>query len=393
MSDKPGSMIGGILLIGGSCIGAGMLALPILTGLSGLIPSLAMFLLAWAFMTSTALLMVEINSGFETQVNIISMAAKALGPIGQAVSWVLYLFLFYSLLVAYIAGSGSLASVYFPPWVGSLFFTLVFGTIVHFGTRTVDLWNRVLMFGKIGTYLGMIFLGMQYIHPKMLLRFDPSYAVFPLPVLIISFGFHNMIPTLTAYMKNDIPRVRKTILGGSLFALFVYLIWEIVVLGIIPPEGEWGLFSSWKEGREASASIAGFLGVSWMSTFAQGLAFFALLTSFLAQTLGLVHFLADGLKVQGEKHEKVSLIILALLPPLIFALIYPQLFIKALNFAGGVCAVILFGFLPVLMTWLGRYIKKTPTPYQFFGGKPLLAAIFFFALFILIFQIASMVGI
>ncbi len=385
-------MIGGILLIGGSCIGAGMLALPILTGLSGLFPSLAMFLLAWGFMTLTALLMIEINSGFDAQVNIISMAGHSLGAIGRILSWALYLFLFYSLLIAYIAGSGSLTSLYGPSWVGSLFFTLVFGAIVYFGTRTVDHWNRGLMFGKIFSYFGLVILGIQYVHPQMLLRTEPSYAIFSLPVMIISFGFHNMIPTLTAYMKNDIPRLRATILGGSLFTLFVYLIWEVIVLGIVPPEGKWGLFSSWKSGREASEAIAGILGVSWVSTFAQSLAFFALLTSFLAQTLGLVHFLADGLRVKSPKHETIPLCALALLPPLIFALIYPQIFLKALNFAGGVCAVILFGILPVIMVWLSRYVKKTPTPYRLFGGKPILVAIFLFALFVLLFQLSSMLG-
>ena len=40
---KEGSVIGGILLIAGSCIGAGMLGLPILTGLVGFFPSLILF--------------------------------------------------------------------------------------------------------------------------------------------------------------------------------------------------------------------------------------------------------------------------------------------------------------------------------------------------------------
>ena len=61
MSEKHGSILGGMLLITGSCIGAGMLGLPILTGLAGFYPTLVMFFLAWAFMTTTALLLVEVN--------------------------------------------------------------------------------------------------------------------------------------------------------------------------------------------------------------------------------------------------------------------------------------------------------------------------------------------
>jgi tyrosine-specific transport protein len=126
--------------------------------------------------------------------------------------------------------------------------------------------------------------------------------------------------------------------------------------------------------------------------FSQGLAFFAILTSFLAQALSLVHFLADGLKINYKKQENISLCILALLPPLVLSIIYPQLFFKALNFAGGICAVILFGLLPVAMVWIGRYRKVTPASYQMPGGKPVLVLIFGFALCILFLQISTMLG-
>lgn len=393
-----GTFIGGILLIAGSCIGAGMLALPIMTGLSGFFPSLIMFLLAWGFMTVTGLLMVEVNSSFDARVNIGSMAERAFGKTGRYLSWILYLFLFYSLLVAYISGSGSLSSTYFatifswnvPKWVGAFFFTAIFGLLAYQGTRTVDHWNRFFMFGKIFTYLGMIVLGFKYISPALLLRHEPSLAFFSLPVLVIAFGYHNMIPTLMNYMNNDAKKVRQIILGGSLFALIVYIIWEIVVLGIVPADGKWGIIESMKQGRQASDAVAGILGNSWVSNFAEGLAFFALLSSFLAQTLALTHFLADAFKVKGEKHESVPMCLLALVPPLIFAFIYPNLFLKALNFAGGICAVILFGVLPATMAWKNRYIQNHQPSYQVFGGKRLLVAIIVVGLCIVLFQAANM---
>ncbi len=398
MMKQTGTFIGGMLLIAGSCIGAGMLALPIMTGLSGFFPSLAMFLVAWGFMTITGLLMVEVNSSFAERVNIGSMAQRAFGKTGRIVSWMLYLFLFYSLLVAYISGSGSLSSTYFltafswnlPKWAGALFFTAIFGLLAYQGTRTVDHWNRFFMFGKIFTYLGMVVLGMQYVNPELLLRSQPLLAFYSLPVLVIAFGYHNMVPTLMNYMNNDAKKVRQVILAGSTFALVIYLIWEIIVLGIVPPGGDWGIINSIKQGRQASDAVAGILGISWVSTFAEALAFFALLSSFLAQTLALTHFLADALKVKGEKHESISLCFLALAPPLIFAFIYPNLFLSALNFAGGICAVILFGVLPASMAWKNRYIQQHPSTYQVFGGKRLLMAIIAMGCFIVLFQAANM---
>ncbi len=399
--DKKGSVVGGTLLIGGSCIGAGMLALPMITGLAGFIPSLVMFLCAWGFMTLTALLMVEANAWFKDQVNIISMVGHSLGKWGRALSWVLYLFLFYALLVAYISGSGNLTSTFFnwsfswelPIWIASLFFVILFGSLVYLGTRPVDLWNRVLMVGKIATYLGLVILGASYVSPKLLSYVEPGYAIYALPVLVIAFGFHNMIPTLFTYMGGDLKRVRLTILSGSLFALAIYIVWEVIVLGIVPLDGPSGIYESLKRDDEASQAVAGIVGSSWVGMFAQGLGFFAILTSFLAQSLGLVHFLSDGFKIKTKARENIGICVLALFPPLVFSLIYPQLFFKALNFAGGICAVILFGLIPVIMVWRGRYKKQLASSYQVFGGKPLLVGIFCFALFILIFQVLSMVGV
>ncbi len=384
----PGSVLGGILLVAGSCIGAGMLGLPILTGLSGFFPSLTALVLAWGFMTFTGLLLVEVNGWFSKQVNLVSMSKEALGQKGRWTAWFSYLFLFYSLLVAYTAASGSifsaiLASLFgisIPAWAASIFFTVLFGVIVYLGTRPVDFFNRVLMAGLIITYLGMIGLGLFQIDPKLLTHSAPKYILLPLPVLITSFGFQNMIPTLTAYMKGDLKRVRLTIIGGSLMTLFIYLVWSILVLGVVEPVA---IYESYKNGEEATIPLRAVLGSSAISHFAQGFAFFAIITSFLAQGLTLTHFLADGFKLTPNRKNLWWLCSLALIPPLVFALYYPQIFYRALGFAGGICAMILFGLLPISMAWVGRYRRKHKSDYHVWGGKPALISAFLFSLFVI----------
>jgi tyrosine-specific transport protein len=395
-----GHVFGGILLIAGSCLGAGMLGLPIITGIAGFFPSLFMFFCCWLFMTFTGLLLVEVNGWFSHQVNMISMIEKSLGKWGKGVCWFTYLFLFYALLVAYVSGMGDLFSTFMygsfgitlSSWFGSLIFVCLFGWVVFLGTRRVDLWNRVLMIGKIFFFIALVLVGVNYIQPKLLLRTDVSKSLYSLPILITAFGFHNLIPTLTSYMKRDLKKVRITIIAGSLFVFFIYFIWEVLVLGVVPAKGSGGLIESYELAREGSQALSAVIRSPWIALFAQGLAFFAMLTSFLAQSLSLVHFLADGLKVDKEKKESVFLCLLALFPPLILSIIYPQLFFKALNFAGGICAVILFGILPVLMVWIGRYKKEHFSPYKVLGGKTVLVAIFCFAVFILMFQISTMLG-
>src|SRR5688572_4400078 len=107
-SIREGSVLGGVLLIAGCCIGAGMLGLPVLSAAAGFIPSFVLFVLCWLFMVVTGLLLLEVNLLFTEEVSIISMAGRTLGKVGQAVGWVCFLFLFYCLMVAYVAGSGVL---------------------------------------------------------------------------------------------------------------------------------------------------------------------------------------------------------------------------------------------------------------------------------------------
>jgi len=384
-----GSLIGGMLLVAGSCIGAGMLALPILTGLAGFIPSLSMMLLAWAFMTFTGLLLVEGTGWFLGEIHLLSMTQESLGSIGRTTAWLAYVFLFYSLLVAYVAASGSIFSaiiatlfnLHLPGWAASLFFTFIFGWIIYLGTRPVDLLNRLLMVGLIIAYLGMIGLGIFRIQPELLLQWSPEHLFTSIPVLVISFGFQNLIPSLAGYMKGDLKRVRLTIIGGSLITLVVYLIWSLLVLGVVPYSS---ILESYQKGEEATIALRTALGSSAIGAFAQGFAFFAIVTSFLAQGLTLTHFLTDGFKLVSTRHTTRWMILLALVPPLILALSYPQIFFKALNFAGGICAMVLFGILPTLMVWIGRYYKNLISSYRVRGGKIAIALAFCFSLFVII---------
>src|ERR1700693_353744 len=85
-----------------------MLALPVATGVSGFIPSTLMMVLCWLAMTSSALLLLEVNLWMKEGAHIITMSSTILGPVGRIVSWCLYLFISYASLVAYTAAGGSL---------------------------------------------------------------------------------------------------------------------------------------------------------------------------------------------------------------------------------------------------------------------------------------------
>src|SRR5258708_36317236 len=122
-------LLGSILLIVGTSIGAGMLALPIATAQLGFIGSLILLFGCWFVMTAGAFLILEVNLWMPQNSNLISMAKATIGPLGQFISWVIYLLLLYSLLCAYIAGGSDLfhnlllaQHIEVSQWVSSIIF-------------------------------------------------------------------------------------------------------------------------------------------------------------------------------------------------------------------------------------------------------------------------------
>ena len=101
-----------------------MLALPVLTSVAGFLPSLVIYVLCWLFMAGTGLLFLEVSQWMKGESNIISMAETTLGHPGKIFAWVLYLFLFYCLTVAYMVGCGNifvdLSQSQLPDWSGPL---------------------------------------------------------------------------------------------------------------------------------------------------------------------------------------------------------------------------------------------------------------------------------
>lgn len=392
---KRGSLSGAILLIAGCCIGAGMLGLPVMSALAGFQPSLWMFLLGWLFMTTTALLLLEVNLWFTDEVSIISMADRTLGLAGKIVAWSCFIFLFYALGIAYIAASGELIAAFvqeafgffIPHSIGGIAVSLLFGIFVYLGTRSVDLFNRLLMIGLIASYILLVIFGAPHVNLSYLSYQDWSMAPLMLPIMIISFGYHNLIPSLKNYLHGDVKRLRIAIICGSAIPLFVYLVWEFLILGLVPVHGTGGFLEVIEQGSMATDILKAAAGALWVADVAQYFAFFAILTSFLGNSLSFVDFLADGFNIKKTQRGKVILCLLVIAPSLLLSLIYPHIFLMALNYAGAFGAVTLFGILPALMAWSGRYCKGFTGRELVPGGRITLIAIISFALAVIALQI------
>lgn len=351
-------LFGGILLVTGTSIGAGMLALPVISSFAGFIPSFVLLVICWLFLFGTSLLLLDVNLAFPGEVNLITMAGRSLGLPGKAITWITYLLLLYSLTSAYISGSAPLFLQAFnyitgytaPAWIGPFPLLVFFGIFVYIGTLAVDWVNRILMIGLVVSYFLLAAFLPSNIQPHLLQHVDVSAIWIAIPVVLTSFGFHIIIPTLTTYLHHDKKKLRLALFIGSLIPFIVYVIWEFLILGVVPLEGEHGLITDYLSGQTAAASLPYLLNHSWIPTIVSAFAFFAIITSFLGVSLSLSDFLADGLHMKRFTLGREFACLLTFVPPLIFVLIYPRGFILALQFAGILVAILLC-ILPAIMAW------------------------------------------
>ena len=399
MPPKRKSLLGAVLLLSGSCIGAGMLGLPISSGLAGFGPSFFVFLFSWAFMVCTGLILMEANVRLGSRVSLTTLAEKNLGKWAQGLAWIFFLFLFYALGVAYISGSGALLStflqdrwgIFCPASLIACLFALLFGVIVYLGTHPVVRVNRYFMAGLILFYFLLVLAAFPHVRMDLLTYSDSRYALFSLPIMVLSFGYHNMIPSLNNYFEGETKKLYRTIWSGSFVALGVYLVWQLVVLGIVPVTGKYSITESLQNDYEGAQALILNTKNLTLAALSGGFAFFAIATSFLAQSLSLVDFWADGLKISASKKgHRLVLVLLAIVPSLVFSLLYPKLFLRALGFGGGICAMVLFGILPALMCIQGR--KRAKGDYRVFGGTPLLVLVIMLSLGIIVLELLNELG-
>ncbi len=272
-----------------------------------------------------------------------------------------------------------------PRTLGILGCVFVASAVVYLSTALVVEINRILMIGLIISYIALVIVGLPKVHLEHLTHINWPASLATLPILFICFGYQNLVPSLTYYLIKNVATLRFAIIIGNLLPFFFYLIWNFVILGMLPAG------SSLQIGHEDM--VGGLLQKTTQSPFVllfvQMFSFFALTTSFLAVGISFVDFFRDGLKISflHEKTYEFLIYSLVFVPPMLFCIFHPHIFLRALEFAGGFVDVILFGILPVTIVWKGRYSKKIEGPYRVAGGKIFLSSMMFLSLMFLVLRL------
>ena len=366
--------VGSTLLVAGTMIGAGMLAMPLTSAGIGFGFTLVLLLGLWALLTFSALLFVELYQTAESDAGIGTLAEQYFGKTGRIIATAVLIIFLYALIAAYISGGGSLLKDLLPESFGDkvsiLLFTVVFGSFIVIGTHSVDKINRVLFFVMLAAFAVVLSLMLPEIKFDNLMAtpIDNALIISASPVFFTAFGFHGSIPSLNKYLDGNVKALRISILAGSAITLCAYILWQMSTHGLLTQNE---FLQILREDATLNGLVKATLAITGSNIIAGAVKLFsalALVTSFLGVGLGLLECIEDLLKQSFNiSAGRISLGLMTFIPPLVFALFYPEGFILALGYAGQMFAFYAV-VLPVSLVWKARRAHSN-LPYKVWGGN------------------------
>lgn len=371
-------IIGSILMIMGTAIGAGMLALPVAAAQENYLVTILLLIICWAAMTLGALALLEVNLWMQPNTNLITMANNTLGKLGKYFSWIIYLLLLYSLLCAYLSGAGDILQallskihLYLPRFLSTILALILLGSIVYRGVSSIDIVNRLLMGTKLLAYIILVVSVAKHIHLEYLTQGNYKINGSTVMVMLTSFGYAIIIPSLRNYLQSNIKHLKQVVLIGSCLPLIIYLLWILVIQGSILRTGDLGLITMLHSANTNSlliTSISNLTNNLWIKNLVTLFISICAVTSFLGVSLSIIDFIADGINKNKTGKDSIIVYSIAYLPPLLLVILAPGIFIKALSYA-GICCVLLLIILPLAMLYSGRYYRKYQGTRIVKGGK------------------------
>lgn len=353
-TTRSAATIAAAALIAGNLVGAGILGLPINTGLAGLWPSVLAMLCGAALMYLTAVILGDQAAQSRSETfDYPSLYERFLGPVGKWAAIAANMIILYGLLTAYFTGGAkivaSLAGLEDQQTLVTLLFAAPLIVLTCINLSLIQRLNTLLVLILAGSFTVLVVMGVGHVQPQRMNYMDWAFLPATLPIIVTAFHFHNIIPTVSADLKWDMAVFRRAVFCGMLLAFVMNGLWVLVGIGVIPLSGENSILAAWETNTPATVPMGAFIPGMLFTFFASFFSLVAICTSFLANGLGLLSFNRDLLVNTFRLNNRLLVVALTFLPPLLTALVYPDIFLKALDVVGGVGIVVLFGILPTLI--------------------------------------------
>lgn len=358
--------IGAILLVAGTCIGSGMIALPMVLAKLGLVPSILLMVGIWYIMYYTSLINLELNLQAGHGLSLGSLGRLFSGKIAELIGVISLKLLSYSLLAVFIYGGSSILKELFASKIAVQYsfsniatcYAFIVMALLLLPIKIIDYFNRLLFVGLL-VVIAILLMGLaitiEWTHlPLFSDQYsDPTVWAAVIPVVFTSFGFQVIFHTLTNYCNKNGKMLKQAFMWGSLIPAIVYILWTSSILSVVYHDNP-QFYDLMADGKIEVGELIHVLSTiaKWQSV--QLLVWWISLLAIATSVIGVGVGLCDSLKVMMSnivKHSGMRSVlasVLTVIPAYLVVIFVPNAFIAILGFAGMILAVIAI-LLPVYL--------------------------------------------
>lgn len=397
MTSKP-SVTGGACIIASVCVGAGMLGLPSAGAGAWTSWSSLAIILTMIIMTVSGWMLLEAFKPYELTASFNSVTKDLLGHKINVFNNLTVYFVVGILLYAYITSSGLILSglLGINSQFASVLFVLVFSCFVWHSTRAVDRISVVLIaFMVLSFVFGVSGLAANIDATRLFHSLTEElgqapYALAMLPVALTSFGYHHSVASMRAYYGEE-QKAKQAILGGTLIALALYLLWLLSIFGNLPRSAFGPVIAKGGDVDVLLGALASVIESKRVSNAINLFSMAAILSSFIGVGLGVFDYLADLFKFDNSRAGRAKSWGVTFLPPLLLSLLFPFGFVVAIGYAGA-AATVWACIIPALLAKKSRELAPQGGGFKAPGGQPMVVAVIVFGVLTAVFHLMAMAG-
>ena len=361
-----------ILLIAGTCIGGGTIALPMALAKLGIVPSLAIMIFVWSLTYYTSLVSVELNLHLERGLSLGPLGKVFSGNTAAAIGEISVKLLSYALLSVYIYGGASiiqkLIDVYFHYNVSGIIvetcLAILSVIILLFPMKIISTLNNIAFIIFAFIFLALIGVISSFVdlsNIPWIINPSASNAASVVTVIFCSFGYQVIFHTLRDYCGKSAKVQRRIFFFGSLIPIFVYMLWTSSSLSIVFHLNQ-DFFMQMAAGKidvgDLVNELASISGLQNFKILIWWVTILAICTSIIGVGLGLSESLGLTLKsrVPMSWIRKFLAVLITIAPSYIVAAIVPKAFTRILGFAGAILVIIAI-LLPIYLFFKAKIEK------------------------------------
>ncbi|MCP3682806.1 MAG: amino acid permease [bacterium] len=323
----------------GTTIGAGILGLPSVIAKSGFFTGIIDLILIGIAILILNLYMGEVTLRTKGKHQLSGYAKKYLGSFGKNIVMIAMAIGIYGAITAYTFGGGDVLASLFngaDPAIYSLIFFSVLMILVFFGLDIICRFELLMITLMIGLIVVISALCFGKIDTANLSGFNPIMMLAPYGVILFAFIGLPAIPEMREELNKNKKHLKKAIILGTLIPLIIYLLFAVVVVGVVGLDG----FSSLGTDKQVATIALSEYVNNGVGVIANIFALFAMATSFLALGIAL-----NEMYVYDYGFHKIKAWLFAAAIPLgiLFIDSYKDItnFVEILGFAGAISGGIL----------------------------------------------------